>query len=394
MRLRVLSGALAALVLALAAAPAGAAPLVVAHRGGPYVDGVPTFPENTLPAFAQASDQGDVVEFDVKLTADGVPVVMHDATLERTTTCTGQVAQKTLAQLERCRASVLGVPEAGLPVRLVRDPSVPIPTLRDVLALAKRTGATIAPEIKNYATDPDYDPSPAFAQTVMRALAGSGLPPQRIVVQSFTLENLDVAKAELPSARTSLLALPSGADAAIGLAAERGFDWVSPQWPVDPSYVTAAHAAGRLVVPFTIDFADQIAAAGAAGVDAVITNDPTLARRTLGLPPGDERAPRVALASRTVTVKGGVATAKVRCREDRASTCAGTLVLSDARRRILGGAEFAIPGGESQRVEARLKTGAKHALQAAGSVAGRATLSTADVLGNRRTTRTSVTLVG
>jgi hypothetical protein len=85
---------------------------------------------------------------------------------------------------------------------------------------------------------------------------------------------------------------------------------------------------------------------------------------------------------------------QVRCREDPASACTGTLVLTDHTRRILGCAEFAIPGGDVEWVDARLKTGAKHALKRAGRIGGRAALSTADVLGNRRTTRTPVTVVG
>src|SRR4051794_20364308 len=119
-----------------------------AHRGGPYVRGKPIFPENTLPGFGLAALQGDRLEFDVKLTADRVPVVIHDATLDRTTNCTGRVADKTLAQLRKCRANVLGVPGSDLPTRGVADPSVGLPTLSDVLALARRTGSTIVPEIR------------------------------------------------------------------------------------------------------------------------------------------------------------------------------------------------------------------------------------------------------
>src|SRR3954447_11443494 len=119
MLVRSLSGVLAAAALALAPAPAQAAPEVFAHRGGPYIPGKPVFPENTLPAFGLAALQGDPLEFDIKLTADRVPVVIHDATLDRTTNCTGRVADKTLAQLRKCKADVLGVPESGLPVRAV-----------------------------------------------------------------------------------------------------------------------------------------------------------------------------------------------------------------------------------------------------------------------------------
>jgi glycerophosphoryl diester phosphodiesterase len=119
--------ALSALVFVVAAGPAQAAPDVFAHRGGAYVRGKPQFPENTLPAFGVAALQRDPLEFDIKLTADGVPVVIHDPTLDRTTNCSGRVVDKTLAQLRRCRADVLGVPGPGLPTRHVADPSVGVP---------------------------------------------------------------------------------------------------------------------------------------------------------------------------------------------------------------------------------------------------------------------------
>ncbi len=68
---------------------------VVAHRGASG-----EYPENTLLAFARGLEQGaDAVELDVRASADGVPVVMHDATLERTTSGTGPVAHRTAAEL-------------------------------------------------------------------------------------------------------------------------------------------------------------------------------------------------------------------------------------------------------------------------------------------------------
>ena len=105
-RLRLLG--FACLLWLLAAAPAAAAPFVHAHRGGPLVGGKPTYPEDTLPAFRAAAERNFVIELDVKLTADGVPVVIHDATLERVTPCSGEVAERTLKQLARCKVDILG----------------------------------------------------------------------------------------------------------------------------------------------------------------------------------------------------------------------------------------------------------------------------------------------
>lgn len=65
-------------VLALTPGPAGAIPEIHAHRGGSVVDGKPLYPENTIPAFRHAARRGFVLEFDVKLARDRVPVVIHD----------------------------------------------------------------------------------------------------------------------------------------------------------------------------------------------------------------------------------------------------------------------------------------------------------------------------
>ena len=66
---------------------------VVAHRGSTTAG----ITENTLPAFDRAMTHGaDAIELDVRLTADRGMVVMHDGTLDRTTTCTGLVRQRTL----------------------------------------------------------------------------------------------------------------------------------------------------------------------------------------------------------------------------------------------------------------------------------------------------------
>src|SRR5919108_5991533 len=111
---RRLTSVLAAAVALASATPALAAPGIHAHRGGSVLNGVPTFPENTMPAFENAARAGWVLELDAKLTQDGVPVVMHDPTLVRTTNCTGEVRDRTRAALAACRADVLGSPGGQL----------------------------------------------------------------------------------------------------------------------------------------------------------------------------------------------------------------------------------------------------------------------------------------
>lgn len=243
------------------------------------LDGIATYPENTMPAFRNASRSGFVLEMDVKLTSDRVPVVIHDATLDRTTPCTGQVASKTLAQVRGCRTDVLGSDSVTRRVA----PGEPIPTLAEALAFAKHEGAFVNLEIKNQPTDPDFDPGSGFADTVMAAVVGSGISKARVIVQSFWPPNLTAAKARLPGVETSLLTLAQTNDGGPAFAQANGYQWVSPAWPVTPAYVAGAKARGLRVVPYTLNEAAEFRASRAAGVDALITDDPVLAARVLGL---------------------------------------------------------------------------------------------------------------
>src|SRR3954451_21276252 len=85
----------------MGAANAVAAPAIHAHRGGSYSNGVPVYPENTLPAFRNAAQRGWVLELDVKLTKEDKALVLHDDSLDRTTVCSGKVRTRTLADIRR-----------------------------------------------------------------------------------------------------------------------------------------------------------------------------------------------------------------------------------------------------------------------------------------------------
>ena len=279
--MRVVRLALAAIAASLLlASPAGAVTAIHAHRGGPIEAGVPTAPEDAQPAFDRAHAIGaDVIELDAKVSSDGVPVVMHDATLDRTTDCTGQVAQKTAAELAACHVDVLGS-EAN--IKQAPGATVPIPPLAEFLAWAKAAGAHINLEIKNQPTDPDYDPTPGFARTVLGAVTASGIPRDHVLIQSFWPANLDEAKAQ--GFRTSFLTLAQTNSGSIEFAQSNGYDVVSPAWPPssDPAdYVKRAHAAGKQVVPYTFNEAAEVEDAVAAGVDAVIANDVIVAQRVI-----------------------------------------------------------------------------------------------------------------
>lgn len=283
MRRRV--GVLSTLVLAaLAAVPQGAAaaPGVQAHRGGSVLDGVPSFPENTMPAFEHAAANRWTIELDVTRTKDGM-IVLHDPTLDRTTVCSGPASARTTAQIRAtCPSDVLGSPGSTAGGRVVPGTSVPLPTLEEVLALARRTGARLSIEIKNVPTESDFDPLMTLAFRVTKAVQASGLPPSQVVLQSFWPPNLDVAELLAPRIPTALLTLNALNDAGPLLAGLRRYEWFSPGWPASRTSIDLARLLGVKVVPYTLNTPQAVRAAAAAGVQALITDDPPMARAALG----------------------------------------------------------------------------------------------------------------
>jgi glycerophosphoryl diester phosphodiesterase len=251
-----------------------------AHRGGPLLDGAAAQPENSLEAFRNAHAIGaDVIELDVKLTADNVAVVMHDAELDRTTNCDGQVRLKSAADLAaNCRIDTIGTGGKLVPAP---GPGVAVPPLADVLAWARGERTLLNLEIKNQPGDPDFDPTPLFAQAVLGTIDASGIDKRRVLVQSFWPPNLDEAKPR--GYPTSLLLLQQVTnEQGIGVAADRDYDVVSPGWPpaMDrKAFVDTARERGLATVPYTIDDRAEIVRAFDVGVDAVITNDPRLGLR-------------------------------------------------------------------------------------------------------------------
>jgi glycerophosphoryl diester phosphodiesterase len=101
---------------------------VIAHRGASAYA-----PENTLPAFEVAVRQGaDAFELDVRLTRDGAPVVIHDDTLDRTTSLSGPVRARTLADLRAADAGYRFTPDRGRTFPF-REKDIRVPTLAEVL---------------------------------------------------------------------------------------------------------------------------------------------------------------------------------------------------------------------------------------------------------------------
>jgi glycerophosphoryl diester phosphodiesterase len=269
---------------AIAGATAHAAvPAVQSHRGGAVRDGVPAYAEGSMAAFRSAwSKEKTALELDVKLSADRVPVVMHDDTLDRTTICTGRIDSLTWAQLRSdCPSDVLGMD--GF-ITAPAHPLVPIASLREVLDYARSKGATLNIEIKNIPGEADFDPTPGFATRILEEIKASRIPLRQVIIQSFWPFNLDLAKQILPGAQTAFLT-GSGSTNTLGpaYAALRGYTWWSPGWPFSKSEVDLAHALGLKVVPWTLNNPAAVKSAAEMGVEALITDDPVMAKRALGL---------------------------------------------------------------------------------------------------------------
>ena len=242
--------------------PPAAYPLVVAHRGASA-----ELPENTLDAFRGALEAGaDVVETDVRLTSDGVPVVMHDAHVSRVTDGQGLIHEMTLAEVKRLDAS------GG------RGPRAEVPTLAEVLELVKgRAGINL--EIKNIPGEPGFDsPREATVEAAIADLGRVGFTGP-VLVSSFNWLTIERSKEVAPDLATGFLTVAGVApSASLVYARGAGHQYVLPQvaalLDAGPDFPGEAHAAGVRVGTWTVDDPEVARRLFTWGVDAVATNDP------------------------------------------------------------------------------------------------------------------------
>ncbi|PYN38031.1 MAG: glycerophosphodiester phosphodiesterase [Candidatus Rokuibacteriota bacterium] len=258
------------LSLAVAAAPmaGGPATLVAAHRGGAAL-----WPENSLLAFRQALALGvDALEFDLHMTSDGELVVLHDPTLDRTTTGTGPVRDLKLADL------------AGVRLK-TRDGAVTderIPTFAQLLELAA-AAVELLPEIKVDANRQRYD---SIEEKVLALLRARGLL-ARTTVQAFQVETIRRLRALEPKARTMLLVARGDVERdrarpaeAVRRARDLGAtDLGMNHRLIDADVMAAARAAGIRVSAWTVNEEADILRMVDLGVDMVMSDRPDLVKK-------------------------------------------------------------------------------------------------------------------
>jgi len=238
--------------------------LNIAHRGASAAA-----PPNTLAAFEKAVELGaDGIEFDVQLSADRVPVVIHDFTVDTTTDGSGRVAEKTLAQLKQL--------DAGSHF----DPAFAgerIPTLEEVL---EATGNRLLLNVELKC----FSPCDGGLEQAVIAQIKRHATDDRVLLSSFNPFSLRRAKKIAPHIPVGLLYAPD-----LSLPLRRA--WLAPLVPhearhpehtmVDARYVAWARRRGYRVNTWTVNDPDEMRRLIGLGVDGIITNVPDVLRDAL-----------------------------------------------------------------------------------------------------------------
>jgi glycerophosphoryl diester phosphodiesterase len=233
-------------------------------------------PENTLPAFRYAIAQGvDALEMDMAVTKDNVVVVSHDPFLEQSV-CTGAAGKAlirslTLAQVREWDCGAVRNP------RFPKQETVPgtrIPTLDEVFDLAPLGTFDFNIETKIFKEHPEYSPGPEeFLHLVLARIRAHNVE-NRVILQSFDFRTLVEMRRVAPEIRISALLEFEPADF-LAAGREAKADMISPEVAMaTPERVHAAHAAGLQVVPWTANEPKAWDKLIAAGVDAIISDDP------------------------------------------------------------------------------------------------------------------------
>lgn len=240
--------------------------LIEAHRGNSS-----EYPENTFSAFRSAVDLGARwIELDIHSTADGVFVVMHDETVDRTTPGKGRIAEMHSDQV------------LGLDAGSWKGPQFAgerVPRLEDVLRFAADTGVRLNIEVKRFGC--------CHGRAADLADLLAKIPPRTSdphLVSSFNLEALKELRGVAPDVPLALL---GSNGETFGLAIEEGFPWANVEVKaVTPETVACAHAHGVCVMMWTLDDHQLLRHYVEIGVDKICTNRPRTFLEAVRCSPG------------------------------------------------------------------------------------------------------------
>lgn len=244
----------------------------VAHRGGGAAA-----PEATLAAFAAAAAGAQVLELDIHLSADGVPVVIHDRTVDRTTDGSGAVAELTLAELSALNAGHrFRGPDGSFPYR---ENPVRVPTLAEVFAA--HPGHRFMVEMK----------TPGAAEPLCREIRAAGLE-ARALAAAIGQEALDRFRQTCPGVATGASFGEAARFLLLSFAGLAGLfepppeallvsETAGPLRVVTPRFLRAARRAGLPVFVWTVNRPETMARLLDLGVDGILTDDPAALARVL-----------------------------------------------------------------------------------------------------------------
>jgi glycerophosphoryl diester phosphodiesterase len=244
-------------------------PLRIAHRGGAGI-----WPENTLYAFERAANLGmDLVEMDVHASADGVLVVMHDETVDRTTDGSGLIREKTLAELKRLDAGYRWTKDGGqnFPFRGI---GITISTLEEIFQALPQMPMII--EIKQA--------EPSIVDALCTLIRQYGRQ-EDVIIGSFHVNALREMRQRCPEIATSAHADEVRAFVALNVLRLTQIYSPAPfafQVPirhgkieiVTPRFVRNAHARGMQVHVWTVNDPAEVEYLLSIGVDGIITDLP------------------------------------------------------------------------------------------------------------------------
>lgn len=245
----------------------GEKPIVIAHRGGGNEE-----PENSIVAFERIRSRGfHYIETDVRATRDGVVVVFHDPVLDRVTDGSGPVKNHTWSEISQLRD------RSGNPILRLDEVLEHFPDM--IFNIDAKENNVVRPLIS----------------TIKRSRAAN-----RVSLASFSEMRLKVLRQQLPGVRSSLgtaaiahLVLASHGKRSSGFLAsgvpgpKRGVEAVQvpvgygPFRVLTPGFIELAHARGLAVHVWTINEESTMCEMLDLGVDALITDEPTLARRII-----------------------------------------------------------------------------------------------------------------
>lgn len=246
-------------------------PLIIGHRGASAMA-----PENTMAAFREAIAAGaDGIEFDVRLSRDGVPVVIHDNSLRRTAGVSDRIADLTWSELNSVDVGSWFARNRKLPRGSFASETVP--SLEQLFTLFQTNDLILYLEIKCDSAS-EHDP---LAEACCKLINDYSLK-QRLIIECFEMPALEAVKNVDPEIKTAALFQPALSRSSalsnqrvLNQATAVGASELALHYRLaSERLVQEAKLIGLRVAVWTVDDPAWVYAARTIGIDALITNNP------------------------------------------------------------------------------------------------------------------------